>query len=35
VTPLLKAAQAKGCRIQPGQHMLDGQVAAVAAFFGF
>lgn len=34
VTPLLKAAQAKGCRIQPGRHMLDGQVAAVAAFFG-
>ncbi|HEX2113196.1 MAG TPA: ThiF family adenylyltransferase [Alphaproteobacteria bacterium] len=34
VTPLLKAAQAKGCRIQPGRHMLEGQVAAVAAFFG-
>ena len=34
MTPLLKAAQAKGCRIQPGRHMLEGQVAAVAAFFG-
>jgi shikimate dehydrogenase len=34
VTPLLKAAQAKGCRIQLGRHMLEGQVAAVAAFFG-
>ncbi len=33
-TPLLKAAQARGCRIQPGRHMLEGQVAAVAAFFG-
>jgi shikimate dehydrogenase len=35
VTPLLKAAQAKGCQIVPGRHMLDGQVAAVAEFFGF
>jgi shikimate dehydrogenase len=35
VTPLLQAARAKGCRIVPGRHMLDGQVAAVAAFFGF
>jgi shikimate dehydrogenase len=34
VTPFLKAAQAKGCRVVPGRHMLDGQVAAVAAFFG-
>jgi shikimate 5-dehydrogenase len=34
VTPLLKAAQAKGCRVVPGRHMLDGQVPAVAAFFG-
>jgi shikimate dehydrogenase len=34
VTPLLKAAQARGCRTLPGRHMLDGQVAAVAAFFG-
>jgi shikimate dehydrogenase len=34
VTPLLQAARAKGCRIQPGRHMLEGQVAAVAAFFG-
>lgn len=34
VTPLLRAAQAKGCRIVPGRHMLDGQVATVAAFFG-
>lgn len=34
VTPLLEAAQARGCRIQPGRHMLEGQVAAVAAFFG-
>lgn len=35
VTPLLQAARAKGCRIVPGRHMLEGQVAAVAAFFGF
>ena len=35
VTPLLKAAEAKGCRIVPGRHMLDGQVTAVAEFFGF
>lgn len=35
VTPLLKAAQAKGCRTVPGRHMLDGQVEAVAEFFGF
>jgi shikimate dehydrogenase len=34
VTPLLKAAQAKGCRVIPGRHMLDGQVSAVASFFG-
>jgi shikimate dehydrogenase len=34
VTPLLKAAQTRGCRIQPGRHMLDGQAAAIAAFFG-
>jgi shikimate dehydrogenase len=34
VTPLLEAARAKGCRIQPGRYMLEGQVAAVAAFFG-
>lgn len=34
VTPFLKAAQARGCRIVPGRHMLDGQVPAVAAFFG-
>lgn len=34
VTPLLKAAQARGCRVVPGRHMLDGQVPAVAAFFG-
>ncbi len=33
VTPLLQAAQARGCRTLPGRHMLDGQVAAVAAFF--
>jgi shikimate dehydrogenase len=34
VTPLLKAAEARGCRVIPGRHMLDGQVAAVASFFG-
>lgn len=34
VTPLLAAAAAKGCRMQPGRHMLDGQAAEVAAFFG-
>jgi shikimate dehydrogenase len=34
VTPLLNAAAARGCRTIPGRHMLDGQVPAVAAFFG-
>jgi shikimate dehydrogenase len=34
VTPLLKAAEARGCRTVLGRHMLDGQVPAVAAFFG-
>jgi shikimate dehydrogenase len=32
-TPLLKAAKAIGCRIQPGRPMMDFQVEAMAAFF--
>ena len=34
MTPLLRAAAAIGCRIQPGRHMLEGQADAVASFFG-
>jgi shikimate dehydrogenase len=34
ITPFLAAARARGCAIQPGRHMLDGQAQAVAAFFG-
>lgn len=34
ITPLLRAAAGKGCRIQPGRYMLEGQVAAIGAFFG-
>jgi shikimate dehydrogenase len=32
---LLRAAQARGCAIQPGRAMLEGQVEAVLGFFGF
>jgi shikimate dehydrogenase len=33
-TALLAAAQARGCRIQPGQPMLDCQLALMAKFVG-
>lgn len=35
ITPLLAAAQARGCRIQPGTDMLFEQIPAYLAFFGF
>lgn len=35
VTPLLAAARERGCPIQPGAHMMDGQVALQAKFFRF
>lgn len=34
VTRLLREAEKRGCRIQPGAHMLDGQFAAMLDFFG-
>lgn len=34
VSPLLEAAAARGCATQPGVRMLEGQVAAIAEFFG-
>jgi shikimate dehydrogenase len=34
ITPLLAAASAKGCAVQPGRHMLDGQLQMMMAFFG-
>jgi shikimate dehydrogenase len=33
-TPLLAAAEARGCLTQTGRQMLDGQVAEIARFFG-
>jgi shikimate dehydrogenase len=33
VTPLLEAARAIGCRIQPGRHMMDEQLAMMVTFF--
>ena len=33
-TPLLRAARAIGCRIQPGRPMMDFQVQAMSEFFG-
>jgi len=33
-TKLLEAAQAKGCRIQYGRHMLDHQIALIGEFMG-
>lgn len=33
-TPLLAAAEARGCHTQTGRQMLDGQVAEIARFFG-
>lgn len=35
LTPLLTAAQRRGCYVQPGTIMSDHQVAEMAAFFGF
>lgn len=35
LTPLLRAAQAKGCRIQVGTDMLFEQIPAYLEFFGF
>lgn len=33
-TPLLAAAEARGCLTQTGRQMLDGQVSEIARFFG-
>jgi len=35
MTKLLQAAQQRGCFIQPGTHMTEQQMAAMATFFGF
>jgi len=35
ITPLLAAAQARGCFVQPGASMMDTQIALQARFFGF
>jgi shikimate dehydrogenase len=35
VTPLLRHAQACGCRTMGGRHMLDGQAAEIMRFFGY
>jgi shikimate dehydrogenase len=35
ISPLLKAAEARGCPTQAGRAMLEGQVEAVLGFFGF
>jgi shikimate dehydrogenase len=35
VTPFLNAAQARGCRVQPGRDMLFEQIPAYLEFFGF
>ena len=35
ITPLLAAAQAKGCAIQVGTDMLFEQIPAYLEFFGF
>ncbi|MFC6490775.1 shikimate dehydrogenase family protein, partial [Nitratireductor sp. GCM10026969] len=34
VTPLLEAAKASGCRVQPGRPMLDSQIALMARHMG-
>ena len=34
LTPVLKAAQARGCHVQPGEAMTDHQGAAMARFLG-
>lgn len=33
ITPLLEAARARGCRVQPGTAMLDGQMDLMVEFF--
>lgn len=35
ITPILMAAEARGCRIHPGRHMLQGQFFPFLRFFGF
>jgi shikimate dehydrogenase len=35
ITPFLRAAQEKGCRIQVGKDMLFEQIPAYLEFFGF
>jgi shikimate dehydrogenase len=35
MTPLLKAAQARGCRFQVGTDMLFEQIPAYLEYFGF
>ena len=35
ITPFLIAAQARGCRVQPGRDMLFEQIPAYLEFFGF
>jgi shikimate dehydrogenase len=35
ITPFLIAAQARGCRVQPGSDMLFEQIPAYLEFFGF
>ena len=34
MTPLLKAAEAKGCRIQRGKPMLESQIVLMAKHMG-
>ncbi|MFI5011194.1 MAG: hypothetical protein ACHQAY_02490 [Hyphomicrobiales bacterium] len=34
VTPLLAAARDRGCKVQPGRHMLAGQFEMMMDFFG-
>jgi shikimate dehydrogenase len=35
ITPLLRAAQARGCHVQPGTVMMDNQLEEMGAFFRF
>ncbi len=35
ITPLLRAAQAKGCKVQVGTDMLFEMIPAYLEFFGF
>ena len=35
ITPILKEAEKRGCRIHPGRHMLRGQFFPFLRFFGF